>query len=122
MKDFEYLNIHNVNTFHFVIVEVNGYIEEINKYLIFASTDKNKEVLTKFTELWDWTKNMIEKSNDKPGEYGKEFMKIKINSDDSLPLNKILKLHNLAIAIQSVFQENNKYYPQLFLDECLYEL
>ena len=49
-------------------------------------------------------------------------MKIKINSDDSLPLNKILKLHNLAIAIQSVFQENNKYYPQLFLDECLYEL
>ena len=53
MKDFEYLNIHNVNTLHFVIVEVNGYIEEINKYLIFASTDKNKEVLTKFTELWD---------------------------------------------------------------------
>ena len=85
MKDFEYLNIHNVNTLHFVIVEVNGYIEEINKYLIFASTDKNKEELTKFTELWDWTKNMIEKSNDKPGEYGKEFMKIKINSDDSLP-------------------------------------
>ena len=122
MKDFEYLNIHNVNTLHFVIAEVNGYIEEINKYLIFASTDKNKEELTKFTELWDWTKNMIEKSNDKPGEYGKEFMKIKINSDDSLPLNKILKLHNLAIAIQSVFQENNKYYPQLFLDECLYEL
>ena len=122
MKDFEYLNIHNVNTLHFVIVEVNGYIEEINKYLIFASTDKNKEVLTKFTELWDWTKNMIERSNDKPGEYGKEFMKIKFNSDDSLPLNKILKLHNLAIVIQSVFEENNKYYPQLFLDECLYEL
>ena len=49
-------------------------------------------------------------------------MKVKFNSDDNLPLNKILKLNNLTIVVRSVFQEDNKYYPQIFLDECLYEL
>ena len=47
-------------------------------------------------------------------------MKIKFNSDDDLPLNKLLKLHNLTIIVRSVFEEDGKYYPQLFLDECLY--
>ena len=46
-------------------------------------------------------------------------MKIKFNSDDDLPLNKILKLHMLTIIVRSVF-EDGKYYPQVFLDECLY--
>ena len=32
------------------------------------------------------------------------------------------KLHNITIAIRSVFQEDGKYYPQVLLDECLYEL
>ena len=41
-------------------------------------------------------------------------MKIKFNSDDNLPLNKILNLHNLAIIVRSVVQEDNKYYPQVF--------
>ena len=49
-------------------------------------------------------------------------MKIKCNSDDNLPLNKILKLHNLTVTVRSVFEEDGKYYPQVFLDECLYEL
>ena len=45
-----------------------------------------------------------------------------ISSDDNLPLNKILKLHNLTIVVKHVFQEDSKYYPQIFLDECMYEL
>ena len=48
-------------------------------------------------------------------------MKIKFNSDDDLSLNKILKLHMLAIIVRSVL-EDGKYYPQVFLDECLYEV
>ena len=57
-----------------------------------------------------------------PGEYGKDLMKIKFNSDDNLSLNKILKLHMLTVIVRSVFQADNKYYPHVFLDECLYEL
>ena len=55
-----------------------------NKHLNFASTDKNEEVLKKYTELWDGIKKMIKTKDDKPGEYGKGFMKIKFNSDDNL--------------------------------------
>ena len=58
----------------------------------------------------------------KPGEYVKDFMKIKFNSDDNLPLNKTLKLHNMTIIIRSVLEKDGKFYPQVFLDECLYEL
>ena len=49
-------------------------------------------------------------------------MKIRVNSDDNLTLNKILKLYMLTVIVRSVFQKDNKYYPRAFLDECLYEL
>ena len=74
--------------------------------------------MTKYTELWDKTKNLIEKINGEPGEHEKGFIKIKLDSDDDLILGKILSLHNMAIVVRSVFQEDNKYYLQIFLDEC----
>ena len=49
-------------------------------------------------------------------------MKIKFNPDDNLPLNEILELHMLTVIVRSVFQEDGKYYPQVSLGECLYEL
>ena len=49
-------------------------------------------------------------------------MKIKFISDDSLPLNKSLKFHNMAITNRSVFEEDGKSYPQVFLNDTLYEL
>ena len=49
-------------------------------------------------------------------------MKIKFNSDEHLPLNKQLKFHNMIIAIRSVFEEDGKLSPQVFLDDNLYEL
>ena len=70
----------------------------------------------------DEIKSQNEKINVKPGEYEKDLMKIKFNSDNNLPLGKILNLHNMTIVVRSAFQEDNKYYPQVFLDKCLYEL
>ena len=55
-------------------------------------------------------------------EYGKNFKKIRFESDDDLPMNKPLKLHLLTIIIKAVFSEDNKLYHQLFLDGALYEL
>ena len=52
----------------------------------------------------------------------KNIWKLNLNSDDNLPLNKILKIHNMTIVIRSLFQEDGIYYPPIFLDECLYEL
>ena len=55
-------------------------------------------------------------------EYGKDFQKIKFNSDDGLPLNRLLKSYNITIIIRCVLSEDDKFYPQLFLDDTLYEL
>ena len=49
-------------------------------------------------------------------------MKIKFDSDDELSLNKSLKFHAMTIIIRSVFEEGGKLYPQVFLDDTLYEL
>ena len=49
-------------------------------------------------------------------------MNIKCNSDDDLPLNKPLEFHSMTITIRSVFEEDGKLYPQVFLDDTLYEL
>ena len=49
-------------------------------------------------------------------------MKIKFKTDDNIPLNKIIYLPTTTIIIRSVTQKDGKYYPQLFLDDCLYEV
>ena len=48
-------------------------------------------------------------------------MKIRFSLDYDLPLKKI-ELHKILIVASSVFKHDNKYYPQIFLDECLYKL
>ena len=55
-------------------------------------------------------------------EYTKDYKKIKSNSDDNLSLNKILKFHTVTVTIRYVISEDNKLYPQVFLDEAMYNL
>ena len=87
------------------------------------SADENKEVLKKYADVWDGIKSKIKAINGgKENEYGKDYMKIKFNSDDDLPLNKTLEFHVMTIIIRSVFEEDGKLYPQLFLDDTLYVL
>ena len=87
-----------------------------NKYLVLDEIDKNKEVLNKYEEVWEGIKKEIEKINGNENiEYGKDFKKIKFESNDDLPLNKPIKLRNVTI-------KNCKLYPPLFLHEALYEL
>ena len=49
-------------------------------------------------------------------------MEIKFNSNDNLPLIKMIEIPSMIIVVRAVFHENNKYYLQVFLDECLYKL
>ena len=98
-------------------------IEESNgdKYLIFASTNKNKEVLEKYTELCDEIKNEIETINlEKPIKYGRDLVKMRFESDDYLPLSRIL-IPSIIIVVRPILQVDGKYYPQVRLYECLYE-
>ena len=106
------------------IDHANGYIEEkgVNEYSIFGSTDEHKELLRKYHDVFNGIMDKIKEVSSDECDYEKDFMKIKFNSDDNLPLNKPLKFHNMTITIRSVFEEDGKLYPQVFLDDTLYEL
>ena len=87
------------------------------------SVNENKRLLKRYADVWDGIKYEIKTINGgKENDYGKNYMKIKFNSDDNLPLNKPLKFHAMTIIIRSVFEEGDKLYPQVYLYECLYEL
>ena len=55
-------------------------------------------------------------------QYDKDYMKIKFESNDNFPTDNIINIHQVTIIIRSVFAQNGKFYPQLFLDDALYEL
>ena len=102
-----------MNPLYLLVNHVGGYTEEkgANKYLISDSTDENKELLKKSNDVWKGIKNKIKEVSSGKCDYEKDYMKIKFNSDDNLPLNKPLKFHLMTITIRSVFKEDGKFYP-----------
>ena len=110
----DYENISKVNPLYLRVNHANGYVEEKNgnKYSIFDTTDEN----------WSGIKNKIEAISSGGCDDEKDYMKIKYNFDDDLPLKKTLKFRSMTITIRSVFKEDRKLYLQVFLDETLYEL
>ena len=103
-----------------------GHFEEKNenKYLVLNDVDENKEVskknLKKFGKVF---KNKLKRLMvAKKLNMGKIFKKIRFESNDDFPLNKPIKLCLLTIIIRSVFSEDGKFYPQLFLHDALYDV
>ena len=119
IKDSKYVKINSVNLLYLIFNKVNEYFEEINgnKYLTLVPTNENKE--KKYEELWSKIRDLIRSITKNSDDYDEKYMKIKFNSDDELPLNKMIEIPSMIIVVRAVFHENNKYYPQVFLDECL---
>ena len=111
-------NINSVNPLYLMIHSATGYFKEKygEKYLILDSTEK-------YDEVFSGIKKEIETINGgKELFYEKNYARIGVNTDDDVPLNKPLKFPTLTIIIRCVFQEGEKLYPQIYLDECLYKL
>ena len=66
----------------------------------------HEELLSKIREL---ISSITKSTND----YFEEYMKIKFNSNDELPLNKMIEIHSIIIVFRAVIQETNKYYPHV---------
>ena len=79
-------------------------------------------MIKKYSNVFNGLIDKIKKIDDDWLEYTKDYMKIKFNSDDSLPLNKPLKFYQMTVTIRFVFSEDNKLYPQVVLDGALYSL
>ena len=111
-------NIHSVNPLYLITDSASRHFKEKNdqNYLILDSTDKYEEVLSGI-------RSEIKTLNGgKELFYEKNYARIGVNTDDDLPLNKPLKFPTLTIIIRCILQEGEKLYPQIYLDEYLYEL
>ena len=107
-----------MNPLYLVIHSATGFFKEKNgeKFLILDPIDK-------YEEVFSGIKSKIERINGgKEQFYGKNYAKIGVNTDDNIPLNKKLKFPSLTIIVRCVFEEIGRLYPQIYLDECLYEL
>ena len=80
-----------------------------------------KNVLKIFTNIWKSIRTKIEENAGGIVQYDKDYMKIKVESNDDLPTYNIVNIHQVRIIIRSVFAQNGKFYPQLFLDDGLYK-
>ena len=106
------------------IDNASGYIEELNEdnYLVFDVKDENKELSKRYDDVFNGLIDKIKKIDDDWLEYTKDYTKIKFSSDDNLSLNKPLKFYQMTITSRCVISEENKLYPQVFLDGALHSL
>ena len=72
--------------------------------------------------MWNEIRDSVRSVTKKLDDYGGKYIKIRCYSDDKLTLNKTIKVPVMVLIVRAIFYENNKYYPQVFLNECLYEL
>ena len=123
IKDSKYVKINSVNPLY-LINKVNGYFEQINgnNNLMLVSTNESREKIKRYEELLSKIRDLIKLIAKNSDDYDETYIKTKFNSDYELPLNKMIKSPSMIIVATAVFHENNKYYRQVFLDECLYKL
>ena len=123
IKDLKFVKTNSENPLCLIFSKVNRYFKEINKnkYLTLVPTNKSKEIIKKYEELWSKIRYLIKSVTKNSDNYDEEYMKITFNSDDELSLNKMIEIPCMIIIVRAVFHENDKYYPYVFLRECLYK-
>ena len=113
VKDLKYLKINSENPLYLIFSNVNGYFEEIerNKYLMLVPPNASKEKIKKYEELWIKFRGLIRSITKTSHDYNERYTNIKFNSDDRLPLNKMIEITSMIIVVRALSHENNKYYP-----------
>ena len=124
MKSLDHVNNDSESPLYLIFNNVDEYIiKESNrdKYLIFVSTNQNKKVLEKYTKRWNEIKIQIETINGgKLIKYKEHFMKIRFESDNDLPLGKILNIPSLIIIARSVFKETTSIIIKfIYMNVCI---
>ena len=123
IKNLKYVKINSVNPLYLIFNKVNAYFEEANgnNYLTLVPTNESDKKIKNYKELWIKIRDLFRSVTKNSDDYDENYLKIKFNLDNELPLNKMIEIPTMAIVVGAVFHENNKYYPHVFLDECLYK-
>ena len=124
-------DINSINPLYLIVKRLLGRIEKIegssDRYLVVG--ENNKEVINVFDKLWKFIEdeiNRLIKRNDKitfdnADNKISEYNKLRFSSNIDLPLDTLIEFRMLTIFINCVIEKDNKYYPEIYLDECLYK-
>ena len=114
-----YMKYNTLRPFYFVINRLIGYIEDIegssDKYLVVLRSLRNKNITSVLDKIWGSIEDQIN-----PNIKIKDCDKFRFNSDIDLPLNTIIEFRSLVINVTCIIEKDNEYYPEIYLDECLY--
>ena len=125
--DYDY-DYNTINPLYFVINRLIGYIEKIegssDKCLVVAKSMGNKNMSSVLDMIWGSIENKIEDIiyphiNNYPNIKIKDYDKFRFNSDIDLSLDTLIEFCSLVINVSCVI-EKDKYYPEIYLNECLY--
>ena len=115
--------IKSVNQLYLRITDMKGQFKKGKDgnvwYLIIFG---NEFVFRIFANIWRSIRTKIEANTDGIVQYNKDYTRITFESNDNLPTDKTVNIRLATVVIRSVFAQNGKYYPQLFLDGALSEL
>ena len=126
IPDYDY---DTTNPLYLVINRLIGNIEKIegssDKYLVVASNVPNRNITRVLDMLWTSIENKIEDIiYPHPNNYSnikiKDYDKFRFNSNIDLPLDTLIEFRSLVINVSCVIEKDHKYYPEIYLDECLY--
>ena len=121
--DYDY---NNISPLYFVVNRLIGYIEEIegssDKYLVVATSVRNKDIISVLDMVWGSIENKINPNPNINHNIIKieDYNKFRFNSDKYLPLDTLIEFRSLVINVSCVIEKDNEYYPEIYLDECLY--
>ena len=105
---------------YFFVDRLFGFIEEIkgssDRYLVVST--KNEIIINIFNKLWTFIENKI--ISDDSNKKIKQYYKLRFDSDLYLPLDTLIEFHSLTIIVSCVIEKDNEYYPEIYLDTCLY--
>ena len=111
----------SINPLYFVINRLFGYIEKIegssDRYLLVNIN--NEKIINVFDKLWKFIENEISSSNS--SNKIKEYNKLRFNFNVDLILDMLIEFRALVIIFNCVIEKDGKYYPEIYLDECLYD-
>ena len=109
---------------YFVINRLIGYIEEIeesnDKYLVVTKSMRNRKIIHSFDTIWTHIEHKINPNNFNNNNKIKDYDKLRFNSDIDLPTDTVNEFRSLIINVSCVIEKDGNYYPEIYLDGCLY--
>ena len=114
-----------INPLYFIISRLIGYVEEIDgsddKYLFVTKSMRNRKIIHSFDNVWSHIENKINPNNfNNNNNKIKDYDKLRFNSDIDLPTDTLIEFRSLMINVSCIIEKDGKYYPEIYLDECLY--